>query len=131
MENVMFDRTSTVEIEICTDAEWLVGDQAEGTFLSENDLAHIFFDAAARSLEKSGLFDNAKIIGARGQRTEYHGWNGACWFGGSNVGSIATFSKLSERREAAMEAAAVAGDKAVEDAVKENLIPEEAATLPE
>ena len=130
MENVMFDRTSTVKIEICTNPEWLVGDQADGTYLSENDLAAIFFDAAERSLEKSGLFGNAKIIGAR---TDYHGWNGACWFGGSNVGSIATFSKLSERREAAMEAAAVAGDKAVEDAVKENLIPEEAdcSTLPE
>ena len=44
----MFDRTSTVQIEICTDPEWLVGDQAEGTFLSENDLA--FFPRSPEAL---------------------------------------------------------------------------------
>jgi hypothetical protein len=119
----MFDRTCTVKIEICTDPEWLVGGQAVGTFLSEKDLANIFFDAANRSLEKSGLFGNAEIIGAQGQRIFCHGWNGASWFGGSNVGSIATFFRLSERREAAMQTAAVAGDKAVQDAVKESPLP--------
>lgn len=99
----------SIEIEICTCDETLgASDLAEGTFLSGKDLANVFFDAAARHLEKSGLFDNAEIIPAKGQRMLHHGWRGASWFGGYNAGGIATFAKLNSRRRGAMDAAAEA-----------------------
>ena len=117
-----------VTIEICSNPEWLgASELAEGTCLSAGDLASVYFDAAERSLQKSGLFAAAEITPSRRQRATYHGWNGASWFSGYRSGGVATMSKLSAKRQAAMDAADEAGRNAMTAAVTANAVsPDEA-----
>lgn len=93
-----------ITLEVCTNTEWL----RENCLLNldvildgaENEAADAIGDAIMDRLASRGY----QIERARGQRTQYHGWNGANTFA-HKLGPVGTFDRLTGEQIEEIEAA--------------------------
>jgi len=103
----------TINVEICTNAEWLAdGHDVDGTPLSNEDLADVYFSAADRVLTDAGFQTST----AQGQRVLYHGWNGSRFH--YRTGGVGTWDHPTAEQRAIIDEADAAGKLAMAEAVE-------------
>lgn len=104
-------------IEFCTNVEWLSdGYRADG--MDGDEVADARLDAALAALAKDPRAVYLETERANGQRTMFHGWNGANTFR-YKFGIFGTFSELDDEEKAALCDAEEAGRAAAQKASDE------------
>ena len=84
----------TREIEVCSNKEYVANNILDMDLESVHryDAANEWFGAVCRKIDE--LFGESVTVAAKGQRSMYHGWNGANTFArkGSGLGTFDNFT---------------------------------------